>query len=62
MGRKVKIFTGKNVKDGLDEKINKWIEENGFELLDVRVDCDIDMNYGIARYISTVIYADRTEG
>lgn len=31
MGRKVKIFTGKNVKDGLDEKINKWIEENGSE-------------------------------
>lgn len=62
MRRKVKIFTGKNVKDGLDEKINKWIEENGFELLDVRVDCDIDMNYGIVRYISTVIYTDRTEG
>lgn len=27
MRRKVKIFTGKNVKDGLDEKINKWDEK-----------------------------------
>lgn len=62
MRRKVKIFTGKNVKDGLDEKINKWIEENGFELLDVRVDCDIDMNYGIVQYTATVIYKERSEG
>lgn len=61
MSRKVKIFTGKNVKDGLDEKINKWIEESGFELLDVRVDCDIDMDYGIVQYTATVIYTDRTE-
>lgn len=61
MRRKVKIFTGKNIKDGLDEKINKWIEGNGFELIDVRVDCNIEMNYGIVRYTATVIYTDRSE-
>jgi len=59
--RKVKFFTGKNIKDELDEKINKWIERNGFELLDVRFDCNIEMNYGIVRYTATVIYTDRTE-
>lgn len=60
--RKVKIFSDCDTDNGLDERINEWIEENGVELLDVRVDCDIDMNYGIVRYISTVIYTDRTEG
>ena len=61
MRRKVKIFTEKNVKDGLDEKINKWIEGNGFELLDVRMTCNTDERYGIVRYTATVIYTDRTE-
>lgn len=38
--RKVKIFTDKDTDNGLDETINKWIEEKGVELLDVRVTYD----------------------
>lgn len=61
MKRKVKIFSDSDTDKGLDETINKWIEENRFELIDVRVDCNIEMNYGIVRYTATVIYTDRTE-
>lgn len=59
--RKVKFFTGKNIKDGLDEKINKWIEGNGFELLDVRVTYDQNKEYGFMVATATVIYTDRSE-
>ncbi|MTR26009.1 hypothetical protein GMC29_06610 [Streptococcus salivarius] len=60
MKRKVKIFSDSDTDKGLDETINKWIEENRFELIDVRVDCNIEMNYGIVRYTATVIYTDRS--
>lgn len=59
--RKVKIFIT-NKSSQLDETINKWIEENGFELLDVRTACNIDMNYEIAQYTATVIYREGNEG
>ncbi|WP_195310500.1 hypothetical protein [Streptococcus salivarius] len=59
--RKVKIFIT-NKSSQLDETINKWIEENGFELLDVRTACNIDMNYGIVQYTATVIYREGNEG
>lgn len=53
--RKVKIFS--NIRGGqLDEAINGWIKESGFELLDVRVTCNIDAKYGIVQYTATVIY------
>lgn len=61
MKRKVKIFSDSDTDKGLDETINKWVEENGVGLIDVRVDCNIEMNYGIVRYTATVIYTDRTE-
>lgn len=35
MKRKVKIFSDSDTDNGLDERINEWIEENGVELLDV---------------------------
>lgn len=60
MTRKVKIFTGIRSSQA-DEIINKWIEENGFELLDVKVTCNIDARYGIVQFTATVIYTDRTE-
>ena len=53
--RKVKIFTSDRVKR-LDEIINRWIKDNGFELLDARVVCNFDAKYGISHYIATVIY------
>lgn len=59
--RKVKIFIT-NKSSQLDETINKWIEENGFELLDVRTACNIDMNYEIVQYTATVIYREGNEG
>lgn len=57
----MKIFSDSDTDNGLDERINEWIEENRFELIDVRVDCNIEMNYGIVRYTATVIYTDRSE-
>jgi hypothetical protein len=54
--RKVKIFITNNKSSQLDETINEWIEENGFELLDVRTTCNIDMDYEIVQYTATVIY------
>nr|DAP02814.1 MAG TPA: Sporulation protein Cse60 [Caudoviricetes sp.] len=62
MKRKVKIFSDCDTDNGLDENINKWIEENGVELLDVRVTFDQNKVYGFMQATATVIYADRTEG
>lgn len=53
--RKVKILASDRVRY-LDEVINGWIKDNGFELLDVRVVCNFDAKYGISQYIATVIY------
>lgn len=61
MKRKVKIFTDSDTDNGLDETINKWIEENGVELLDVRVTYDQNKEYGFMVATATVIYTDRTE-
>lgn len=62
MKRKVKIFGSSDTDTGLDERINEWIEENGVELLDVRVTYDFNKMYGFMQATATVIYADRTEG
>lgn len=59
--RKVKIFSDCDTDKGLDESINKWIEENGVELLDVRVTYDQNKEYGFMVATATVIYTDRTE-
>lgn len=61
MKRKVKIFSDCDTDRGLDENINKWIEDNGVELLDVRVTFDQNKEYGFMIATATVIYADRTE-
>ena len=61
MQRKIKIFSDSDTDRGLDESINKWIEENGVELLDVRVTFDQNKEYGFMVATATVIYADRTE-
>ncbi len=61
MKRKVKIFTDSDTDKGLDESINKWIEENGVELLDVRVTYDQNKEYGFMVATATAIYTDRTE-
>ena len=60
MKRKVKILTSSTSR-GLNEAINGWIEENGFELLDVKLLCNVDARYGIVQYTATVIYTDRSE-
>ena len=62
MKRKVKIFSDSDTDRDLDENINKWIEEKGVELLDVRVTYDQNKTYGFMQATATVIYADRTEG
>ncbi|WP_455453280.1 hypothetical protein [Streptococcus salivarius] len=62
MKRKVKIFSDRDTDNGLDKTINKWIEENGVELLDVRVTYDQNKVYGFMLATATVIYADRDEG
>ena len=62
MKRKVKIFTDSDTANGLDKTINKWIEENGVELLDARVTYDQNKTYGFMQATATVIYADRSEG
>lgn len=61
MQRKVKIFSDCDTDRGLDENINKWIEDNGVELLDVRVTYDQNKEYGFMVATATVIYTDRTE-
>lgn len=60
MKRKVKIITGSRVSQ-IKEAINGWIKEQGFELLDVKVICNIDARYSLVQYTATVIYADRSE-
>ncbi len=62
MKRKVKIFSDSDTDNGLDERINEWIEENGVELLDVRVTYDINKEYGFMVATATVIYIDKSEG
>lgn len=62
MKRKVKIFSDSNTDNGLDERINEWIEENGVELLDVRVTYDVNKEYGFMVATATVIYIDKSEG
>lgn len=58
----MKIFSDSDTDNGLDERINEWIEENGVELLDVRVTYDQNKEYGFMVATATVIYADRNEG
>lgn len=62
MKRKVKIFSDSDTDNGLDERINEWIEENGVELLDVRVTYDVNKEYGFMVATATVIYIDKSEG
>ena len=62
MKRKVKIFSDSDTGNGLDERINEWIEENGVELLDVRVTYDVNKEYGFMVATATVIYIDKSEG
>lgn len=62
MKRKVKIFSDSDTDKGLDGSINKWIEENSVELLDVRVTYDQNKEYGFMVATATVIYTDRGEG
>lgn len=62
MKRKVKIFSDSDTDNGLDERINEWIEENGVELLDVRVTYDQNKEYGFMVATATVIYRERNEG
>lgn len=59
--RKVKIFSDSDTDNGLDERINEWIEENGVELLDVRVTFDQNKVYGFMIATATVIYIDKSE-
>lgn len=59
MKRKVKIFSDSSTDNGLDERINEWIEENGVELLDVRVTYDVNKEYGFMVATATVIYMDK---
>lgn len=61
MKRKVKIFSDSDTDNGLDERINEWIEENGVELLDVRVTYDVNKEYGFMVATATVIYMDKNE-
>lgn len=61
MKRKVKIFSDSDTDNGLDETINKWVEENGVELLDVRVTYDVNREYGFMVATATVIYIDKSE-
>lgn len=61
MKRKVKIFSDSDTDNGLDERINEWIEENGVELLDVRVTYDVNKGYGFMVATATVIYIDKSE-
>ncbi len=58
----MKIFSDSDTDNGLDERINEWIEENGVELLDVRVTYDVNKEYGFMVATGTVIYIDKSEG
>lgn len=62
MKRKVKIITDHDTDNGIDEKINQWIKENNFELLDVRVSYDTNTEYGFMVTTATVLYMDKSEG
>lgn len=57
----MKIFSDSDTGNGLDERINEWIEENGVELLDVRVTYDVNKEYGFMVATATVIYIDKSE-
>lgn len=57
----MKIFSDSDTDNGLDERINEWIEENGVELLDVRVTYDVNKEYGFMAATATVIYIDKSE-
>lgn len=57
----VKIFSDCDTDNGLDERVNEWIEENGVELLDVRVTYDVNKQYGFMVATATVIYIDKSE-
>lgn len=57
----MKIFSDSDTDNGLDERINEWIEENGVELLDVRVTYDVNKEYGFMVATATVIYIDKSE-
>lgn len=57
----MKIFSDSDTDNGLDERINEWIEENGVELLDVRVTYDVNKEYGFMVATGTVIYIDKSE-
>ena len=57
----MKIFSDSDTDNGLDERINEWIEENGVELLDVRVTYDQNKEYSFMVATATVIYTDRSE-
>lgn len=57
----MKIFSDSDTDNGLDERINEWIEENGVELLDVRVIYDVNKEYGFMVATATVIYIDKSE-
>lgn len=57
----MKIFSDSDTDNGLDERINEWIEENGVELLDVRVTYDQNKMYGFMIATATVIYIDKSE-
>ena len=57
----MKIFSDSDTDNGLDEIINEWIEENGVELLDVRVTYDVNKVYGFMIATATVIYIDKNE-
>lgn len=58
----MKIFSDSDTDNGLDERINEWIEENGVDLLDVRVTYDVNKEYGFMVATGTVIYIDKSEG
>lgn len=57
----MKIFSDSDTDNGLDERINEWIEENGVELLDVRVTYDVNKEYGFMVATATAIYIDKSE-
>lgn len=57
----MKIFADSGTDKGLDEAINKWIEEKGVELLDVRVTYDQNKEYGFMVATATAIYIDKSE-
>ena len=61
MRRKVKFFDKLYDTDGLDDEINKWIEEHNKKLIDVKLTADWENDGVYVKYTATVIYTDRTE-